>query len=49
MVHTYHPQLLNQCLVKDRKSYHNFFSKKGECNMNDVFMKSIIAHFRKWK
>lgn len=49
MVHAYQPQMLKQCMVKDHKSYNNFFNKQGDCSMNDIFLKTIIVHFRKWK
>lgn len=49
IIHAYQPQLLKTCLFKDKKSYINFFNKAGDCKSPDIFLKSIITHFRQWK
>lgn len=49
IIHAYQPQLLKTCLVKDKRSYITFFNKAGDCKSPDIFLKSIITHFRQWK
>ena len=36
-------------MIKSNKTYSNFFSSDGKCGSNEIFFKSVIAHFREWK
>ena len=49
VIHAYKPQQLKECLVKNTKSYNHFYDKNGKCSSNEVFFRSVIAHFREWK
>ena len=49
IIHAYRPKQLKECLVKDKKAYKDFFKKDGQCNSNNIYLRTIIAHFREWK
>ena len=49
VIHAYKPQQLKECLVRNTKSYNHFYDQNGKCSSNEVFFRSVIAHFREWK
>ena len=49
VIHAYKPQQLKECLVRNTKSYNNFYDRNGKCSSNEIFFRSVIAHFREWK
>ena len=49
LVHAYQPDLLKNCMVKRSKSYYNYFGKEQNTIDNEIFFKSVEAHFKEWK
>ena len=49
IVHAYKPSNLKTCLIKNSNTYGSFFNHDGECELNEIFFKSVITHFRQWK
>lgn len=48
LLHAYRPDLLKECLVSEKSSIRKYASG-GECNLNDIFVKTALSLFRDWR
>ena len=49
MVNAYQPNRLKKCMVKNPKNYGTFFGQIGACGIKDIYLRSVLAHFREWR
>ena len=49
IIHAYKPERLRNCIIKQPKTYIDFFGKNEKNTTNEVFFRSVLAHFREWK
>lgn len=49
IIHAYRPEYLKECMMNEKQSFKMFQKADHRCNLNGIFLKSVIQYFREWE